>query len=75
MNLFAGYSVTEFQHGIWNIMEQMDSPVNTPARDMYDLAWPHENFSPLPGGYAAVVLVDLGGNCNNTQLTFRSVDP
>ena len=75
MNLFAGYSVAEFQDGIWNIMEQMDSPVNTPARDMYELAWPHENFSPLPGGYAAVVRVDLGGNCNNTQLTFRSVDP
>jgi len=75
LNLMPPYSAADMQDAIWLIMGF--SPANPSATSLAiaALAAPHANFSPLPGGWAAVLLYDLGGDCVNTQITFRVVDP
>ena len=72
-----GYTSKDFQIAIWIIMG--DLPMGNPNTDtaslIASLAAPHGNFSPLPGGWAAILMYDLEGKCVNTQITFREVDP
>lgn len=66
----------EFQDAIWLIMG--DNPANPAAVSILiaSLAQAHGDYSPLPGGWAAILMYEIGGDdCTNTQITFVVVDP
>ena len=83
--LMPAYDSDQMQGAIWLIVDpNADSnpnwPFGTPDATMLaiaQLADAHGDYSPLPGGYAAVLMYPIvgDGECVNTQITFREVDP
>jgi hypothetical protein len=68
---YPGYTTTEMQNALWNLFN--NKTVTGTALDMANDAKMHTNFSPLPGGWAAIFFEP----CTDTQLqmTFLIVDP
>lgn len=74
LDILPAATAGEFQDAIWIIMG--DLPINGGVSGtIATLAAAHEDFSPLIGGWAAVLIYEIGGDCANTQITFRVVDP
>lgn len=70
-----GYTAADMQDAIWIIMGFNPNDPSDNSLAIVLLAAPHADYSPLPGGNAAVLLYDLNGDCVNTQITFRIIDP
>jgi hypothetical protein len=72
------------QDAVWTIINgvgnftPMSPATLTASEDMASDATPHSNFSPMPGGWAAVLMVpEVGGvpDATQAQLIFTVVDP
>ena len=74
LDLLPARTTDQMQNAIWKLMG-FNPALDATSLAIVALAMPHNNFSPLPGGWAAVLMYDLGGDCVNTQITFRVVDP
>jgi hypothetical protein len=69
-----GYNAAQMQDAIWLTMGFPVPGADATSLAIAGLAAPHANFSPLPGGWAAVLYFDMA-DCINVQITFRVVDP
>ena len=72
--LLPPYNAAQMQDAIWLIMGFDVPGADATSLAIAALAAPHAYFSPLPGGWAAVLYFDMA-DCINVQITFRVVDP
>ena len=74
---YLNYTPAELQDAIWAIFD--GKVVLGNAKIMADATIGHEGFSPLPGGWAAILFFDVNDfpfdNTDHTQITFFVVDP
>jgi hypothetical protein len=69
---YAPYSITEMQNALWHLFN--DKAVSGKSLDMATDALMHCDYTPLPGGWAAIFFIP----CNDVlelQMTFFVVDP
>ena len=71
------FNSTQMQDAIWNIFD--GTPCSGVAFTMASDALGHTDYTPLPGGWAAIVMFDVNDDpfdeVDHTQITFFVVDP
>ncbi len=71
--MYAPYTFMEMQNALWNLFNNLNVGTSGKSFVMADAARDHLDYSPLPGGWAAIFFVP----CDDSQLqmTFFVVDP
>jgi hypothetical protein len=77
---YLNYTAAELQDALWAIFD--NKVVYGNALTIANATLGHEGFSPLPGGWAAILFIDVDYdvttqdiNYSNCQITFLVVDP